>query len=81
LCIAKPSENNKSELSLDWVTFVIVKMRNISHEIIQQEILCRIVSVVDVSNACVSIFTDKNENLYSIRNLNYRLSIGRTGRN
>ncbi|EZA50735.1 hypothetical protein X777_10785 [Ooceraea biroi] len=42
LCISKSSENDKSEHSLDWVSFTIGKMRDISREITRQEILCRI---------------------------------------
>jgi len=44
LCISKLNVNDKSELSLDWVVFIIVEMRNFSRDIARQEILCRIVS-------------------------------------
>ena len=57
LCILKPSENDKSEHSLDCGKFPIVKMRNISREIIRQEILCRIVLISDVFKTCVAIVT------------------------
>ena len=44
MCISKSSINDKRELSLDWVIFIVGNARHFSRDIARQEILCRIVS-------------------------------------